>query len=509
VVATILDHEFEARLPSNGHRAPGREIFDWFAPQVWLPRWTPAELERAAEKVPARVLEAARRYELSAYLGGCRAATDRFRAGESTNPQGHALVRAAADWRRVGRSAPISRQMLVQVLPAYLQDRPAGHNDAVQPGLDWATADLDGIVPLLDRCGEGYTAADFVVEYLAQLGWAIPDQMWAAAQHVSGTEERLDVAFQAIRQHRPDTAEAAWRSLHEHPLAMYNLGVLGHSRGDLPAAEYWWRKAAEAGDPGAMYHLGVLLLRRGTGEAAGEAQHWAQMSARAAARPPGEKLAERPVPSTEANISFSGAATDHDKTVLTAALRSFMAYLETLDAALGAVPTVHIEPESTDSYPDPARQRLFIGAWWLTEGPGALLHEYSHWVLDSLVRAPRHAWTEDLKGVESGLAYYLPCSFTNSPRISGLDVSSTQTGPPWLNVEHQTGLRWAGALWQIREALGQKTLDKPVLDAWRACAHSSEDGPGFAARLSALLYGVAGPEGGQTADAALSRLNEP
>jgi hypothetical protein len=232
------------------------------------------------------------------------------------------------------------------------------------------------------------------------------------------------------------------------------------------------------------------------------------MSARAAARQPAEKLAERPVPSTEAIICFSGAATDHDKTVLTAALRSFMAYLETLDAALGAVPTVHIEPESTDSYPDPARQRLFIGAR-LIEDPGALLHEYSHWVLDSLVRAPRHAWTEDLKGVESGLAYYLPCSFTDSPRISGLDVSSTHAGPPWLNVEHQTGLRWAGALWQIREALGQETLDKRVLDAWRACAHSSEDGPGFAARLSALLYGVVGPEGKRTADAVLTRLNAP
>jgi hypothetical protein len=95
-------------------------------------------------------------------------------------------------------------------------------------------------------------------------------------------------------------------------------------------------------------------------------------------------------------IAFSGAATDAQQRFLTAALRGYVAYLKRLDAPLGTVPTVHIEPGTDTSYPDPARQRLFIGGR-LADYPDALLHEYSHWVLDSLARGTRDAWTDDMK----------------------------------------------------------------------------------------------------------------
>jgi hypothetical protein len=165
---------------------------------------------------------------------------------------------------------------------------------------------------------------------------------------------------------------------------------------------------------------------------------------------------------------------------------------------------VHIEPGTDASYPDPARQRLFIGGR-LAESPDALLHEYSHWVLDSLARGTRDAWTDDIKGVESGLAYYLPCSFRNSPTITGLDLRNPSRGPPWLGLEHQAGLRWAGALWEVRGRLGQQALDQPLLATWRATPATAVDRAGFADRLGERLEGAIGPSARQLVQAALVR----
>ena len=104
----------------------------------------------------------------------------------------------------------------------------------------------------------------------------------------------------------------------------------------------------------------------------------------------------------------------------------------------------------------------------MADDPGALLHEYSHWVLDGLARSTRDSWSEDIKAVESGLAYYLPCSFLGSPSITGLNLTAARYDPPWLGLEHQNGLRWAGALWDLRGQWDQQVMDPAVFDAWRS-----------------------------------------
>jgi TPR repeat protein len=54
---------------------------------------------------------------------------------------------------------------------------------------------------------------------------------------------------------------------------MTNLGLLRlHMRGEVPEAEAWSRKAADAGDAGAMNLLGAILL--GRGEPAGAETWW-------------------------------------------------------------------------------------------------------------------------------------------------------------------------------------------------------------------------------------------
>ncbi len=502
-VATIGSDAYDGHVPMDDLKATGWDVLEWFAPPVWLTGWTQGDLQRAKAVVSPQVLKAASRYGLSVYLGAGPVAIERFRAGESTCPEGHALVRAAADWRRVGRSSAVPREVLVTVLPAYLRSHTEDPEAAVGTGRDWATKRLQNTVALLEETSDGHEVLDYVVEFLTEQELAIPEAMWDAAERGAATGEVLDVALEAARHGREDRAEAAWQRARDHPIAMYNLGVLHDRRGEVGEAERWWRVAAEEGDPGAMYRLHLLFLQQGASRAA-EAEHWAQLSAKAAARPTADKLADARVRSAEVRIAFSGAATDAQQRFLTAALRGYMAYLERLGAPLGTVPTVHIEPGTDASYPDPARQRLFIGGR-LAESPDALLHEYSHWVLDSLARGTRDAWTDDIKGVESGLAYYLPCSFRNSPSITGLDLRNPSRGPPWLGLEHQAGLGWAGALWEVRGRLGQQALDQPLLATWRATPATGVDRAGFTDRLGERLQGAIGPSARQLVQAALVR----
>jgi hypothetical protein len=209
------------------------------------------------------------------------------------------------------------------------------------------------------------------------------------------------------------------------------------------------------------------------------------------------------VPSADATITFSGAPTDAQRQLLIAALRAYRRYLERLHVPLGVVPTVHIDPGIDASYPDPRNHQLFVGGW-LADDPGAVLHEYSHWVLDGLAPTTRDTWNTDMQGVESGLAYYLPCSFLGSPSITGFNLTSGRYDPPWLGFEHQTGLRWAAACWQLRGRLGQEVLDRPLIDVWQSTPPSATDAAGFADRLSELLEGVV-PSARQVVQGALVR----
>jgi TPR repeat protein len=44
---------------------------------------------------------------------------------------------------------------------------------------------------------------------------------------------------------------------------MTNLGAILYERGELGEAESWWRRAAEAGDPAALFHLRLLPKKQG------------------------------------------------------------------------------------------------------------------------------------------------------------------------------------------------------------------------------------------------------
>src|SRR4051794_5374804 len=102
----------------------------------------------------------------------------------------------------------------------------------------------------------------------------------------------------------------------------------------------------------------------------------------------------------------------------------------------------------------------------------------------------------NLKALESGLAWYLPCSFADRPiygefmgRAMKLDrpigdISQRFDYKPFTGDEtrymFEGGEAWASLFWEIRTRLGQQVADALVIQAWQKTSASSgkaHDGP--------------------------------
>lgn len=105
VVATIRVEQRETFRPRDQLRPPEWEVLERFVPVSLQRRLSVSELKRVrAEVDDPGVLAGVEHYGLAEYLGAGPEALDKFEKGEITNPVGHALVRAAVDWRRCAKS---------------------------------------------------------------------------------------------------------------------------------------------------------------------------------------------------------------------------------------------------------------------------------------------------------------------------------------------------------------------------------------------------------------------
>jgi len=114
-------------------------------------RNTAVELDRIRAAVTdPHVLAAVQRYGLAEYLGAGPQAVDTFEHGETAQPVGWALVRAAVDWRRSGLTHPIPKPVVVTPAMAsiYLADRPEEPRtqEALDQGLKWAIQEINETV---------------------------------------------------------------------------------------------------------------------------------------------------------------------------------------------------------------------------------------------------------------------------------------------------------------------------------------------------------------------------
>ncbi|MDH6120821.1 tetratricopeptide (TPR) repeat protein [Kitasatospora sp. GAS204A] len=142
----------------------------------------------------------------------------RFDAGPESCPEGWLLVKAAADWSRMGAPTPLDEQTLRELFDEYrrwtteldLEPGEAPFHD----GLGWARDRAQAGIALLGRATDasgrpGYAAFPYLAEYLDAVGGApaqVPDFAWAyAARTLSGTD-LLTLAQAAIVRDREETA---------------------------------------------------------------------------------------------------------------------------------------------------------------------------------------------------------------------------------------------------------------------------------------------------------------
>ncbi|MFC0602491.1 tetratricopeptide repeat protein [Streptomyces palmae] len=213
----------------------------------------------------------------------------RFGDAPESCPAGWALVKAAADWHRMGMTAPVPEAALLELFEAYLRAHPP-HVDADESlygtGLAWAREPVAGGIALLERVPgpdgrPAYAGSPYLSEYLDgrsdDPSAAVPAFAWEYLAGRQPAGELLRIAYVALVRAEPDVAVrmfqrvarvaddregSAWASL--------MLGEIRLYQGDFEQAVALLDTAASSGAedvvPLAQVELaGVLMM---TGERA-------------------------------------------------------------------------------------------------------------------------------------------------------------------------------------------------------------------------------------------------
>jgi tetratricopeptide (TPR) repeat protein len=183
-------------------------------------------------------LDAVRRHGLAAYLVAGPAlqrklTSKRHALGEPECPEGIAVVHAAIDWARCGRTDPISGDTLRALWPAFLQAGIAPTDERLAIGVEWALRPVAATIALLQD-DHGYHAYDYVVRLVREQPGADPPraQVWTAAIGSATPDEAYAVGIAAYGHSRLDDAAAAFRRARDSSntdvavAARANLGVM-------------------------------------------------------------------------------------------------------------------------------------------------------------------------------------------------------------------------------------------------------------------------------------------
>jgi hypothetical protein len=156
-------------------------------------------------------------------------------------------------------------------------------------------------------------------------------------------------------------------------------------------------------------------------------------------------------------------------------------------------------------------ENLIVIAESLASDPHVAYRTYTHYALGTFFRTVPAA----AAAVESGLADYFTCSFSNTPRfgeeaakklrllgvdkpyIRNLDNRRRFTELGARPESHDAGEVWGAAFWDMRASLGREIVDKLLFDAW-ASFRGTQVEASFETAFAARLVELAGARGGPT-----------
>jgi len=174
------------------------------------------EIEPLRAATSAGVMRSVERHGLAAYLVAGpklerKLTTGIHSTGEAKCPEGLAVVRAAVDWARCGRTDPISEKTLYALWPDYLSADCRPSQEAFEQGLEWALKAVAGTVALLERVA-GYRAYDYVIRIVNQDpdGGPPRDSVWRQAVADASDAQALAVGISAFEQEQYEIAAQAF-----------------------------------------------------------------------------------------------------------------------------------------------------------------------------------------------------------------------------------------------------------------------------------------------------------
>jgi TPR repeat protein len=223
-----------------------------------------------------RLIRALDRYGLGEYLAAGPELADRFENAATINPVGQAVVRAAADWKRVGLARPVPLDICRSLARNYVSPDQSLTTEELDGAFAWAAEQVLGTSALLTIKENHAAAFDYIIDYIEQerhddIPHATFEDVFAA---VDDQAELFAVGVSAKKRGQPDIEERAMRRIvNEHPPeltanAATNLGVLLKEQGELEEAERLWRQAWEFGDAYGAANLAELQKDRGDNEGA-------------------------------------------------------------------------------------------------------------------------------------------------------------------------------------------------------------------------------------------------
>jgi tetratricopeptide (TPR) repeat protein len=183
--------------------------------EVTLDRTTTDELRPLQAKLSESEFDTLRQHGLAAYLVAGpllqrKLTTGRQAPGDPACLEGIAVVNAAIDWARCGRTDPMGDDTLRSLWPHYLPSETLATDDGLRVGLGWALQPVAASICLLEQT-DGYQAFDYVVRLRQQQPNNAPPHpaAWSAAITTASPVQAHGVGQAAFFYNRNEDAVEA------------------------------------------------------------------------------------------------------------------------------------------------------------------------------------------------------------------------------------------------------------------------------------------------------------
>ena len=250
VVATIMHSQYVKHSDRSNEKVVGWDVVNRFERLTLTPSLSTKELNDVRLTSYANQLSQIENVGLGPLLGCAEAVRSKFADELKKHSQCGALIKAAADWRRIGLG-PASRDQLTSLS--------LSHKNDVWETVDWddtwkeATKFINHTTPLLRQVGEDqWEVLDTIVD---EADWKISEHTFAALQNIalSAQQTRQSAFTMLIEGASPSSTNAMFqRAIDADPTNATFLGAyaifLETVRGDMDQAEKLFQRAITA-DP--------------------------------------------------------------------------------------------------------------------------------------------------------------------------------------------------------------------------------------------------------------------